>query len=395
MRFLWVTLADPDPGYGGQLIYSGGLIQSVAAQGADINVIGQSRPDARRRDGMREGRVTWHLAEPLPYSRLTSLTSTLPSQAFRGGSAAMYARLAKLLEERSWDVVVFDSLCSGWALKNVLTHYARDSRRPRFVYISHNHEESVRRRLIANHPHWPRRQMLRIDGYRVIRLDRALVAIADLVTTITPEDRELYLKRWPQKRFEVLTPGYAGRILARRRLGDDIPRRAVVLGTFDWIAKRLNLEEFVRVADPMFAAASAELHIVGNAEPAFLEAMQRGAVATRFVGRVARVDQYMDQSRIALVPERHGGGFKLKVLDYVFNRLPIFALNGSVAGVPLKDGESVQLRPTHERLARGVLDAIEDFDGLNRQQQSAYAACLDKFNWETRGKELAAALATL
>jgi len=395
MRFLWVTLADPDPAYGGQLIYSGGLIQSVASQGAEIDVIGQTRPDAHRRDGMREGHVTWHLAEPLPYSRLRSLSSTLPSQAFRGGSAATYARLAKLLEERTWDVVVFDSLCSGWALKNVIARYARESRRPRYVYISHNHEESVRRRLIANHPAWLRRQMLRIDGYRVIRLDRALVGVADLVTTITPEDRALYRKRWPQKRFEVLTPGYGGRTLASRRLGQDVPRSAVVLGTFDWIAKRLNLEEFVRVADPMFAAADAELHIVGNAEPAFLEAMQRGATATRFVGRVACVDKYMDQSRIAIVPERHGGGFKLKVLDYVFNRLPIFALNGSVAGVPLKDGESLQLRPTHEGLARGVLDAIEDFDGLNRQQQSAYTACMDKFNWESRGKELATALAAL
>lgn len=395
MRFLWVTLADPDPGYGGQLIYSGGLIQSVAAQGADINVIGQSRPDAHRRDGMREGRVTWHLAEPLPYSRLRSLSSTLPSQAFRGGSRAMRARLATLLEDRAWDVVVFDSLCSGWALKSVLTHYARESRRPRYVYISHNHEEGVRRRLIANHPDWLRRQMLRIDGYRVIHLDRALVAMADLVTTITAEDRALYLKRWPGKRFEVLTPGYAGRTLAQRQLSADVPRRAVVLGTFDWIAKRLNLEEFVRVADPMFAAASTELHIVGRAEPDFLEAMQRGATATRFVGRVACVDKYMDQSRIAIVPERYGGGFKLKVLDYVFNRLPIFALNGSVAGVPLRDGESLQSRPTYEALARGVLDAIDDFDGLNRQQQSAYAACQDKFDWGSRGKDLAAAVATL
>lgn len=395
MRFLWVTLADPDPGYGGQLIYSGGLIQSVAAQGADIDVMGQSRPDACRRDGMREGRVTWHLAEPLPYSRLRSLSSTLPSQAFRGGSPAMRARLATLLEDRAWDVVVFDSLCSGWALKRVISHYARESRRPRYVYISHNHEESVRRRLIANHPHWRRRQMLRIDGYRVIRLDRALVGVADLVTTITPDDRALYLKRWPRKRLEVLTPGYAGRTLAQRQLSGDVPRRAVVLGTFDWIAKRLNLEEFVRVADPMFAAASAELHIVGRAEPGFLEAMQRGAVATRFVGRVDRVEKYMDQSRIAIVPERYGGGFKLKVLDYVFNRLPIFALNGSVAGVPLKDGESLQLRPTYEGLARGVLDAIDDFDGLNRQQQSAYAACRDKFDWGSRGKELAVAVATL
>ena len=36
MRCLWLTLADPEPQHNGQYVYSGGLIDSVAATGSEI-----------------------------------------------------------------------------------------------------------------------------------------------------------------------------------------------------------------------------------------------------------------------------------------------------------------------------------------------------------------------
>jgi hypothetical protein len=107
---------------------------------------------------------------------------------------------------------------------------------------------------------------------------------------------------------------------------------------------------------------------------------------------VSGVDDYMDRARVAIVPERHGGGFKLKVLDYVFNRMPILALQGSIAGVPLRDGESTLLYGSHEALARGVLKVMDDLESLNRLQDSAYSACAGQFEWAARGLQLQAAL---
>jgi polysaccharide biosynthesis protein PslH len=111
-------------------------------------------------------------------------------------------------------------------------------------------------------------------------------------------------------------------------------------------------------------------------------------VATDFTGTVPDVDRYMDEARIAIVPERNGGGFKLKMLDYVFNRIPIFALSGSFAGVPLIHDDSVVLFPDHAALARGVLDAIDDTDRLNRLQERAFVACRDRFDWASRGRQI-------
>src|SRR6202040_2066848 len=116
-------------------------------------------------------------------------------------------------------------------------------------------------------------------------------------------------------------------------------------------------------------------------EESFLEQLRHRTVATRFTGTVPDIEPYLDDARIAIVPERNGGGFKLKVLEYVFNRVPVFALGGSFAGVPLRHNDSVMLYSDHAALARGVLEVIDDFDQLNRLQERAYAACAERFDW--------------
>ena len=103
----------------------------------------------------------------------------------------------------------------------------------------------------------------------------------------------------------------------------------------------------------------------------------------------------MESARIAIVPERNGGGFKLKVLEYIFNRTPVFALEGSVAGVPLEHDDSIQLYPDQQALALGVWRAIDDLGRLNRLQNKAFERCRDAFDWSSRGRHFLAAVSAL
>ena len=395
MRCLWLTLADPEPRHNGQYVYSGGLIDSMAATGSEIEVLGLRRTDSARPDGTRDEHVVWWLpGEPLDplHSRWGSLASTLPHTAYRCRTAAMRQRLHELLDHGGWDGIVFDGISVGWALGPVRQFYAGRGERPRLIYISHNHEESLRQQVADSQRTFLRRQAVRLDAAKVSRLERDLVDSVDYVTAITPEDLRLYQPLRGSRPMGVITPGYRGRKLAQRRIGAGQPRRAVIVGSFDWIAKRMNLEEFVTVADPLFADRGAELIAVGSAEERFLQRLRRRTTASAFTGTVPDVTGYMDEARIAIVPERNGGGFKLKVLEYVFNRLPVFALSGSFAGVPLVHGESVMLFPDHAALARGVLAAIDDLDRLNALQERAFAACRDRFNWSSRGHQILSAI---
>lgn len=391
-RCLWLTLADPEPRHNGQFIYSGGLIDAMRSAGGEVEVLGLRRAESPKGNGWREDHVVWWLPHGEPHSHWASLASALPHTAHRCRTAGMRRTLDELLLHGDWDGIVFDGISVGWALPRVLDYYAGRSSRPRLIYVSHNHEESVRAQIAESQPLFLKRQAVRLDALKVSWLERDLVDSVDFVTAITPEDLSLYRRRRCDKPMGVLTPGYCGRRVEERQLTADLPRRAVIVGSFDWIAKRMNLAEFVDIADPLFARADAKLQAVGSADEAFLTQLREKATATEFTGTVPEIDPYLDQARIAIVPERNGGGFKLKVLEYVFNRVPVFALSGSFAGVPLRHNDSVMLFPDHAALARGVLEAIDDLPLLNRLQERAFAVCRNQFDWSSRGRQILTAI---
>jgi glycosyltransferase involved in cell wall biosynthesis len=394
MHCLWLTCVDPQPEFSGQFIYSGRLIEAFAAAGAEVQVLCLARRASKRRNGAIEGRVSWRLVEDGAQPAWASFASPLPNVAFRWATAGMRGALRQMLEKRRWDSIVFDGLFAAWALTPLLRYFAETRTRPRLVYISHNHEETTRAAVAANYRgNSLERLLLGHDARKARQLERRLVDAVDLVTAITREDALLYARRRAGAPTIVLLPGYQGRQVRARRITADIPRRAVVVGSFDWVAKRMNLQEFVAVADPMFAGVGAQLQVIGNGDAAFIDKLRASLRVTTLTGTVDSIYSFMDEARIAIVPERTGGGFKLKILDYVFNRLPIAALENSIVGVPLQSNDSVLTYGRHEDLAHGVLAAIDDLDLLNRLQERAFAACVDRFDWETRGRELMAAMA--
>ncbi len=144
VRCLWLTLADPEPRYNGQYVYSGGLIDSVAEAGGDVEVLGLGRSTPAETGSQRAGHVVWWLPSDVPHSHWGSLASSLPHIAYRCRTAGMQGILDKLLKRGGWDGIVFDGISTGWALPRVLDHYAGRGDRPRLIYVSHNHEESLR-----------------------------------------------------------------------------------------------------------------------------------------------------------------------------------------------------------------------------------------------------------
>src|SRR3569833_622423 len=183
-------MADPGPRHNGQYVYSGGLIDSVAASGSEIEVLGLRRPDSPRSNGARDEHVVWWLpGEPLDplQSRWGSLASLLPHNAYRCSTAEMQRVLHQRLERGGWDGIVFDGISVGWALAPVREFYAGRNDQPRLSYVSHNHEESLRHQVAESQRTFFRRQAVRFDASKVARLERALVDQVDIVTAITPE----------------------------------------------------------------------------------------------------------------------------------------------------------------------------------------------------------------
>ncbi len=386
-RVLWVLGVDPTRPPDGQISYSMGLVNALASFGVDVTVVHLGSEAPVRADG---DSIIWHAGGVANRHRLRSVLSRLPAMAYTAGSGKVRRALSKELAF-DWGAVVLDHVQSGWAL-DVLER--RLDRATIVVHVSHNDERSVRRRVAAGTSRGLSAQLaLALDARKVSRLEDRLLRSSDLVTAITYDDARALEKRRGGGQNVVLTPGYDGPRLQHREITAAVPRRAVIAGSLLWRVKQFDLLALLRVADARFAAADAEIVVVGEAPAWFEDEVRRVTCATTMRGRVDSFADEFAQARLALLSEPHGGGFKLKTLDYVFQRVPLFVQAGSVTGLPLEPGHGVLEYASIEALVDGALKELDDLPTLNRLQQDAYARCEGSYDWATAGARLVAALA--
>ncbi len=206
--------------------------------------------------------------------------------------------------------------------------------------------------------------------------------------TLTAEDAKSLAPLSPSSAKLVLPPGYNGWRAPDRQIEQATPRRVAIVGGYWWTPKQMNLSAFLEVADPILQNADVGLDVVGEGPGSFRQAWEARCKATRFHGFVDNLGEFLAARRMGLVVEETGGGFKLKALDYIFNRVPIAAIRGSMTGLPLTPGLDYLSFELMQELGQGVTAVIDDIDRLNSMQQAAYEKCNTGFDWSDRGQTL-------
>jgi glycosyltransferase involved in cell wall biosynthesis len=387
LRCLWLTRMYPVPPDAGDLTYSFHLLSSFSRAGVRLTVLAMRRTDDRvgsvSDDGIEWVVVPWERDREIG-GRLAvrSLFSRLPNVATQYNAASFRRALRKQMA-RDWDAIVVDHLGMGWAWP-VVEAYRRLRAGVVLVFIAHQCEGEVRRSVARNfRGNIVRKIGLSVDAAKADRLEKKLIRKSNLVSAITAEDLRCF---GGLDKIVLLTPGYAGRHVACRKIDDATPRRVLILGTAVWLAKQMNLIEFTAAADELFHQLQIELWVVGNVAD-HLQA-QNHFRATRFLGFVEDLQPIFRSVRLGIVAERTGGGFKLKTLDYIFNRVPIATIRGGIAGLPLTPGLHYLSFASVQELAQGVVAVIDDIQRLNSLQQAAYEKCESGFDWSDRGRSL-------
>jgi hypothetical protein len=384
MRCLWITRQDPRPADSGELIYSRGLLGALTAQpGMDVTVMAHRAPKPHEHDAAG---MSWELYGWVPEKRLRDGFSMLPSDAKRLGNETQMAALMALCSTTRWDWIFIDQAACGWALP-----YLPTAGRTRLVYVAHNHETSLRREVAEATEGSPvMRALLKMDARKYGKLEQSLCEGVDLITAITPQDRERFRQMAPETPVLCLPPGYTGPMVETiRPITESKPRRVVLAGAFEWGAKRRNLETFLKAADGVFSQAEIQFSVVGKANESYFAGLAKRYPWAGFHANVASIDPYLQEARIGLIPEELGGGFKLKALDYIFRGLPVAALTPALSGLPIHPAEDVIAADDPTSLVAEIVKRIDDTGFLNAAAASALEACRDKFHWFDRGAVLA------
>jgi hypothetical protein len=119
----------------------------------------------------------------------------------------------------------------------------------------------------------------------------------------------------------------------------------------------------VPVADGILYRAGIGIDVIG---PEFKAAWSSRLKATRFHRYVNDLPAQFAATRLGIVAETMGGGFKHQTLDYLYSRVPVAAYEGALSGIPDDIRRHFLLRPDPTSLTRAIVDIVDDIDRLNR-----------------------------
>lgn len=371
-NLLWITGRLPHPLRSGDALYTAGLLKAAHAAKLAVTVIGLPRSPDSKLDGlMSVAPVDWRPVLAEPNSAVGSLVSALPKDAYTLYPPRFKREFAQLLE-RPWDWIVFDHARSGGALKLARRHASK------IAYVAHNVERNVRRQVAMGmsgnmfRPHYV------VDALKYGRLESKIVEAADAVLCITEDDAEIFRDRGATA-FHV-PPAYLGEKLRARTISAETSRRVLLLGSFDWVAKQNNLVRFLEVAGTRLIAAGIGIDIVGSIPERLKSSLETTYPAVKFWGAVDDFREIAQDVRGGLIPEELGGGMKMKTLDYIFMRLPVFSLQTGAAGLPADVVSKGFSSASLIDLAADILAGIDNVEDLDARQKQAFDVCEKRFS---------------
>lgn len=377
---LFVTRYYPIPAHDGALQYTSQLIGVFAKLTARVNVLCQyhlGRHDTCQKwEGKFPKNVTFFTGRSRHPFLWDKVFTRLPHSAIAHGTKENLRRLERRLRDHpSW--IVVDHIGSAW-VTDALRAYKQENPATQIIYCTHNMERDTRTSLLKtsySRPHDIIR--LLIDIYRIDRTERKMASLANVVTCISSLDQVRYRQIYDMETSVVITPIHQGAISPARTIDARLPRRICLVGSFEWLAKKKNLTNFLCESYVPLASRDIEIFVVGRMDPTYREKLRTRWPKVTFTGEVPEVQSYMASCRIGIIAEAVGGGFKLKSLEYIFNRVPIFALENAIIDLPLVAGKSIEIFSDLRGLCHGIAEKIDDVSYLNDMQKLAFDACSD------------------
>ena len=384
-NLLVVTPVIPNNLFSGEQIYTYNLYRALSRY-VDITLVGSVDTGASSLplDWVKE-------VVAVPRARLSkhwSVFSTYPSGIFQFYSEEIKSALRDLVNSgKQYDAIDCNSYLMYRAAKYFNDRYEREhGKRIPSLLVTHNVEAMSRTGMAERAQNFLVRKAFQLDFAKIAWHEKSALRCFDAVTAITPDDAA-YMRAILGEEVQAVVPGYNGVRLANHTITSETKRQVIVLGSFMWEAKRQNILNLVHAASGRFTQANITLKIVGMAPASLIEAM-KAFPFVEITGAVDSFEEHLLESRIAIIAEGVGGGFKLKSLDYVFHKLPMAVLNGSISGVPISAGTHFLGYDSLDELVGGIVREIDNLDKLNGVAYAAYCACEHAFDWDSRAQSL-------
>jgi glycosyltransferase involved in cell wall biosynthesis len=389
MRIAFLTYENPSAENTGDSQYTAGLLRKLIEHGHHVHLVffSEDLPADSAVDLDKYASATTIVPFARP-SMLRVVASLKPGMIAHRFSTDYIDAVRALLEHESFDAVVVNSFKMSYLIDTI------KSAAPSVpaVSISHNAEKLNSDSLYRHqtNPVWWLgcfQDWVKTAYYEPILLKRF-----DAVTTICSVDQVFYEKEYDLPCVSVVPAGWdASRDFAVDR--EEVLPNVIVCGSFTWQPKKQNLLSLLNCPRfTRFHEHGITVYLVGHADKGFVEFVNSRYPGVVMTGTVDDVSPFYRKCSVALVPERMGGGFKLKLLEAAAYGTGIVAVKGAVTDDGFQRGVHYLEADNYEDLVDTAIELVDHGEQLKSLRTNARALLVSRYTWEFGYRALMAAI---
>jgi sugar transferase (PEP-CTERM/EpsH1 system associated) len=320
-----------------------------------------------------------HVVDPLPYA-----VGKYRSTAFR-------RRIAQLLHEKPFDLIVCDFLFPAVNLPAALPCPA--------VIFTHNVESEIWRRHAETKTNALAHLLYGAQYRRMLRYEGRALRRFDGVLAVSDADRDTFARLYPgalRRPVHVVPTGVDTEYFVPSTIPNPhAPTPSLIFtGSMDWLPNEDAMIFFCREVLPAIRAdvPEATLTIVGRAPTPAVKRLADDFAGVRVTGRVDDVRPYMREATVYVVPLRIGGGTRLKIFEAMAMGKAVVSTTVGAEGLPVVNGEHVLVADEPNTFARAVARLLRDSGRRAAIESAARALVVERYDWSAVAGSLEAAL---
>ena len=296
-------------------------------------------------------------------------------------SERMFEMIEVWLEKRSFDVVQIEYTNMAHYLPPPCPGMLR-------VLVEHDITFIAAERARESEESWSRRLALWLDGLRTLRHEVKSVEHADLVLTMSDNDRETLGRFVDPEPIEVVPNGVSCRDFPFAPDEAD-PATVLFVGFF---RHPPNVEAVLHFANEIFPRIRAEVpsavfRIVGAYAPQAVLDLADGDSGIEVLGRVPETASHYRRATVFVAPILVGSGTRLKILEAMASGCPVVSTTVGAEGIGAGT-EEIRLADAPEAFARAVVELIQDRPGREALARNARDFAERNYDWPAIARRL-------
>lgn len=329
MSCLFLTYENPFTLDAGDHIYTESIIKALHHITGDVDLIYyDSNPKEPLIDHYPYGGAypvkfeTKNLAKFIFTSRPAPITNRISERYLQ--------TVQILLKSNAYDLIVVNHFKMCFLIDHLKCWIKEYNRTSQTLLVTHNSEYLLSANLSKHHRYPHMRLAYYIDSERIKVYEKRQLNKFHHVSCISENDEHFFKEFYGCKNTLICRPVIYSQGVVKEK--NDI-KDAIICGSFHWGPKKVNLLKFLQAKNlNALKENGIKLYVVGKSDGTLVKSIngQYGDKGIYMTGPVPSTSEYYDKTSMAIIPEKLGGGFKLKVIEAAINQSLVIAIKGAI-----------------------------------------------------------------